>query len=236
MPKGRLSEHHVQEAALHFLKSFYQQERGAEHVVARKEVVVKPEFGRGRADGLVTFAQPEGGTFVVSLEAKSFNTLRNMLYRYDDGPWFLHGAVAGILAASVAWWVTRRVGFWLWRWGVPVGIFAASAVAYLKVTAEFFHYKTVDVVRQLERYPADEQWVACSTDAFKCIPPDHKTEILNKCKTRNLGLLLVSPGAKCKVQCQPALQPLPKKPVDYLERYVRGDAIRKALELRKEQV
>src|SRR3712207_4095992 len=104
MPRGRLNEKHVQQAAVNWLASYYRDKVNVQAAVAEKEVVVraKSKLGWGRADGLIAAQKTDGTVHTAALEAKSARTLLNMSPWYDDERWVLHAAIAGALGLLLA--------------------------------------------------------------------------------------------------------------------------------------
>ena len=74
---------------------------------------------------------------------------------------------------------------------MPIGAFVAAAFAYLFMTAQHARYRLIDVIRQVKRYPANEQWVAVSADAYISLADDLQDALHTDCRREGIGLLRV---------------------------------------------
>lgn len=232
MPRGRLNEKHVQRAALEWLVSYYAGQAGMTAVHAEKETVVsaKSELGSGRADGLVASLMPDGTVHTAALEAKSARTLPNITLRYGDDQWLLHALLAGLLgmavAGSLGWFL---INTWLSRWILPVVAFFAVGFAYLLLTKEAARYRLIDVVRQVKRYPANEQWIAVSADSHNDLDDALQEALLTDCRKEGLGLLRVRSAGRVTLLEKPRSRTPPEGLSDFLTCYARSDLIRQKL-------
>ncbi len=232
MPRGRLNEKYVQQAALKWLASYYADLAGVRAVQAEKETMVSAnsKLGSGRADGLVASLMPDGTVRTAALEAKSARTLPSITLRYGDKQWFLHALVAGLLGTVVAGSIGRFLSdTWLLRWIVPVAAFFAVGFAYLLLTQEHARYRLIDVVRQVKRYPANEQWIAVSADAYNELDDTLQDALLTDCRREGLGLLRVRSANQVTLMEKPRQRTPPKGLDDFLACYARSDAIRRKL-------
>ncbi|NRB65164.1 MAG: hypothetical protein HRU40_19465, partial [Saprospiraceae bacterium] len=92
---GKLSETKVQMVALNYLTQKYRRKAKRNRVFADIEVRTRREAGGGRADGLLAYRNFWGGLRVVSMEAKSYNTL---------------GAIRPRLSYKLLLWNSLRAG------------------------------------------------------------------------------------------------------------------------------
>lgn len=228
MPRGRLSEPYVRDKALEYLKTFYQEEHQTRNVVTKPEAVVRPKYGRGRADGIVAFHREDpGSVFVVSVEAKSVKTIGALVPRERTAYWGFHATLVGLCGLVPSVLFALHTHFWLWRWVLPPVVFFVVAGAYIMFTAQQTRYARFDVVDQVLRYPAHERWLAFSTDAFNWLGHDRRRSLLAKCEKLQIGIVLVSANAPCKVVHRPTSKE--HKAVDYLRCYVKAEEIRQQL-------
>jgi hypothetical protein len=192
MPRGRLNEKHVQRVALEWLASYYADKVGVQAVYAEMETVISAncKLGSGRADGLVASLMPDDTVYTAALEAKSARTLPNIKLRYGDMQWLLHALIAGLLGmvvtGSMGWFFSDS---WWLRWILPPVAFFAAGFAYLLLTTEHARYRLIDVVQQVKRYPANEQWIAVSADAYNELDTALQEALLTDCRNEGLGLL-----------------------------------------------
>ncbi len=232
MPRGRLNEKHVQLAALKWLASYYRDKVGVRAVHAELETVVSAnsKLGSGRADGLVASLMADGTVHTAALEAKSARTLPNIMLRYGDEQWGLHALIVGLLgmavAGSLGWFLSDS---WLLRWIAPVVAFFAVGFAYLLLTQEHARYRLIDVVRQVKRYPANEQWIAVSADAYNRLDDDLQDALLTDCRREGLGVLRVRSANQVIPLEKPRSRTPPKDLGDFLACYARSNVIRRKL-------
>jgi hypothetical protein len=233
VPRGRLNEKHVQQVAVHWLTCHYKCKFGVQSVVPETEVVVraKNKLGAGRADGLVVSLLPDGTVFTAALEAKSARTLLNISPWYDDERWVIHVLIAGILGLLPAGIVGWLLDTWFWMLILPsLGFFGAS-FAYMLLTKEHSRYRPIDVVQQVKRYPADEQWIAVSADAYNLLTAEWQGALRAACRKYGIGLLIVRSAIKISSLEIPRLRKVPRGHIDFLSCYSRAESVRQKLRL-----
>lgn len=235
MPRGRLSEKHVQQVAINQLAAHYQARSDTQAVIAEKEVVVRAgtKLGRGRADGLLVSLRRDGTIYTAALEAKSSRTLLNISPWYDNERWMMHALVAGglgILPAILAGWYA---GGWLWTLVFSIVAFFAVGFAYLLLTKEHSRYKLIDVIQQVKRYPADEHWIALSADAYNLLGPQQETLRLY-CQREGIGLLRINSADRVNYVERPQVR-TSKRGVMFLECYARSETINRKLHAKAEE-
>jgi len=232
MPRGHLNEKHVQREAVQWLTAYYQQRTDVQASVAEIEVVIRStsKLGSGRADGLVVSQLQNGTIYTAAVEAKSIRTMSNIRQRYRNEPWVGHALLAGgvslVLVGVVCWFV----GTGLWLWVLPLIAFLGGGAAYLFLMSEHRLYRTIDVIKQVKRYPAHEQWIALSTDAYNRLARVVQTAFREECRREGIGLLHVRSRQQSAVVELPRPHPVPKGQADFLACYVRGDQIRQTLQ------
>jgi len=223
---------HVQRAAVNWLASYYEDKVGVQAVRAETEVAVRADskLGSGRADGLVAALMADGSLYTATLEAKSTRTLRNFSLRYRDGQWLLHALVAGLVALLVAGSIGWLVGgTWLLRWALPIAAFVAATFAYLFITAQHARYRLIDVIRQVKRYPANEQWVAVSADAYNSLADDLQDALRSDCRREGIGLLQVRSATRVTQLEEPRPRTAPTGLTDFPVCYSRSGVVRQKL-------
>lgn len=245
MARGQLRERYVQRVATAWVAGQYEGRDGVAGVATRLEAVVRPDspHGRGRADGLVVVQHQDGTIWTIAIEAKSSRTLVNLSASLDDDPWLLRGCGAGLVGAIVGGVIGWAIAGWLLATLFAVVGFVALGLGYLKLTENHQHYRFADAVTQVRRYPANERWVAISTDAYnrlgrrlQATGANLQDRVREQCRRDRIGLLRVSSGEQVVVveEARPAATPRPLP--DYLGCYVRGEQLRQTLrEGRREQ-
>ncbi len=232
MSRGRLNKKHVQRVAVYWLASYYATKANVQEVHAGLETAVsaKNRLGTGRADGLVASLMPDGTVHTAVLEAKSARTLPNIMQSYGGGRWLLHVLVVGLLGIVM----TRSLGRFfgdtqLSRWMSPLLAFFAVGFVYLLLTREHARYHLVDVVRQVKRYPANEQWIAVSADAYNELDDALQDAFLTDCRREGFGLLRVRSAGRVTLLEKPRSRTPPEGLSDFLACYARSDLIRRKL-------
>lgn len=220
-----------QRVAVDWLASYYRDSLGVQAIVPETEVRVqaKSKLGFGRADGLVASLLPDGTVYTAALEAKSARTLLNVSPWYDDERWVLHALIAGGLGLLSAGLVGWFVDTWFWMWVFPVLMFLGASFAYLLLTREHSRYRPIDVVQQVKRYPADEQWIAVSADAYNLLDTEWQEALRAACRRESIGLLRVRSTAHCDPLEAPRRRRMPKGHADFLACYARSNDIRRKL-------
>ncbi len=230
MPRGRLNEKYVQRTAVNWLESHYRAQQDVQGVIGEMEVGVrsKSELGSGRADGLIVAQRTDGKIHTASLEAKSSRTFFNIVPTYKDEKWLLHAILVGLIGLLVARYVGWLLNGWFWVWIFPVLVFIAVAFAYLIVTYDVRHYRLIDVIAQVKRYPADERWIAISTDVYNRLNENQET-LRRDCQREGIGLIRVSGGELVNCLEIPKMHRLPKGYNDFLVCYAREKLLRNKL-------
>jgi hypothetical protein len=238
MPSGRLTEKYVQSVAVNWAANYYQQNPDIQIALPHMEVRVssKSRLGRGQADGLIVAQLLDGTIYTISLEAKSSKSRRDIRLWYKDGRWFLHAVLMGgiglVMTGVIAW----SVGGWFWMWIFPLLAFIVMSFAYLAVTLENSHYRSIDVINQVKRYPANEKWIAMSTDAYNLLKPEERKTLRKDCRSEGIGLMRISAGEKVNLLESPVPQDSPTDCRDFLECYARAEAIRRELEDKSREI
>ena len=228
----RLTEKYVQKAALRWLTTQCEQRDDIEAVVSETEVGVKKisKLGRGRADGLIVAKLSDGAIYTVSLEAKSSKTISNINPSYRDEEWLLHTVLAGVVGLILAGIMGWRSGNWFWMWAFPLIVFIVVSVVFAVTTDDLGYYRTIDVISQIRRYPANEQWIAISTDVHNQLSGEEQRRLHVECQRQGIGLVQVSAGEKIRVLGEARPQKSPKGYEDFLECYAREFGLRREVE------
>lgn len=203
-----LLEKTVQKRALAFLETYYNNRFIRRKIFVAAEVRTKRAYGGKRADGLLAFqGRLTGKPYVVSMEAKSIKTLPAIKPYQDMKRWWYNifrfalflGVGTGLF--YIMGQAQNRLTF-----VVPLIWCLCAGLAFGLLTWQSYRHKTVDVITQLKQYPANEQWLAFSKDAFKALN-EEKRKILQKiCQDRGIGLLLIGRNSTIEVLSIPQKQ------------------------------
>lgn len=188
-----LPEKYIQQRAVEFLAAYYQ---NCSHNKKIEHVFEAHTKQNKRADGLIFWERAADKVRVVSVEAKSATTIRNLLTRWDevkiskDGyyvalgimtmlfclaygvfdmrlPYDLPTLLLTFIVLTLVWWLTQ----WMLQTFFP----------------RFF--KTAGVLEQATRYPGNEVWIAIGYDTFKRERAARLKELRIQCRRRKFGLL-----------------------------------------------
>lgn len=225
----RLAESTVQRVALEHLQQYYNRRAWMRKIFAQIEMRTKKEYGSKRADGLIAFRHWLWGTYVISMEAKSYNTLTAMKPYRDDWLFLRNCLWAGLLICilSGAFFWSYRINDGFWQFLLPFNAFLGGAILYGMATFRHFTHKKVDVIRQLQQYPANEQWLAFSQDSLNALAYDKVKKLKKMARSQSIGIIVVQPKGKVKILLKPRMQWGWGK--DYLRFYSRETDIRKII-------
>lgn len=214
---SRLVETTVQAEAIKYLVKRYRPQGRKRKIFAQAEVRTKKKHGSKRADGLLAFRHWLWGTYVVSLEAKSYKTLPAIKPKLDRQLYAFN-----IFKVALAITVASGAFFFLYRWDdgffqfiVPGTVFLLSGAGYAWWSKGHYRHRTLKVVQQITQYPADDRWLAFSKDAFNDLSLEKQDQLRRICRYRGIGLLVVAPNEK------PALLARPKFHWDWWHDYLR---------------
>ena len=226
---AELSEATVQRHAQVFLERYYRRVSRGRRFFSQIEVTTKSRYGSKRADGLLVFRRWLSGTYVVSMEAKSRKTLRAIRPETDWRRWLRN---CGLLAASTAAIITLFSHFFYplsgaLQWLFPLNFGLLLGLLYGLISRSSYRHQMVRVVNQIGQYPANEQWLAFSDDSYRSLSEESRSALLEICRYRGIGVLLVRRGGRIEVVRKP-LRTF-KFWKDYLVYYQKEGEIRRAL-------
>lgn len=232
MPRGRLSERLVQETAIAWLEDYYAQQANVWVTTSRMEKVVKEKtkLGWGRVDGLIAMLTESQSVHVASMEAKSIKTIMNITLNYNDDKWMGHGLVIGFFFSLTGIIMGIILSSWLWAILLSIVLFFLSTILFLWASSESKFYKKLDVVDQIKRYPANEKWLAFSTDLYNQLDKDSLQRLHRDIVRQGIGLLRVSPGRKVIIVEKPRFIDTPERYSCFLDCYAKGADIIQELE------
>jgi uncharacterized membrane protein YiaA len=231
MPRDQLNERYVQSTAVEWLLSELQNQPDVCAAIGRMEVRLNPNVVKlnGRADGLVAVLKQNGDVYTASLEAKSSRTRKNISANYSNIKWAIHILTAGLLCLLLGIYLGTLVNSSFWFWILAIAIPLTGMFVYILITAEHRGYRNTDVIEQVRKYPANEQWIALSTDAFNRLSDGARNLLLQDCQTYNIGLLFVSPGRKVRCVVKPMRKTTVGLSENHLASYASGGEIHREL-------
>lgn len=230
MSKNRLSERTVQIIALEYLVNYYKSTAKKGLIWDKIEVRTKKQFGGFRADGLLAFHRflyPR--PYVVSMESKSFKTLKNLTPYRDYKLWRKNSIWGGFYIC-----VLTGSFFFLWNADntiigllIPILVWLAGTFAYGWVTRNSERHKHMEVIDQILRYPGNEQWLSFSQDSYYAIDGNLQKTMRKLCRNEGIGILIVGANKRVTLVQKPKKHWFSRK--DFLTYYSLEDEIKKAI-------
>ncbi len=215
-----LSESTIKQLGLGFLKSYYRlRPRGMDTVVLTGMDI------RGVddvvADAYLRYTEADGTVFSATLEATSYQTRNEIVYRPRRSHVFWDGLAFGALllpalmsmAHIYGWYPLVGEDFW-----VRVGLLLMTLPLLMGVYALLFQrlprYRYIYAVEQFKQYYADDQWIAYSYDVFVDLKPKYHRELVRQCTRFGFGLVEITSQRKPKLLIAPsrAQNFVPEKP------------------------
>ena len=198
---SRLTERYVQKQSIEFLKDYYENKFDIGVPFSKQEVRTTKEFNGKRADGLLCFNSSKQNEHTVSIEAKSHKTLGSLLAYWNDDKLIKQVLLIALPIGLLTIYFTSSMT-WYWISLIALGSIILSSFIFIIVTAliELDGHKTINVVNQVNQYPANEKWIAISKDSLN-LTDNKKSEFYNrsnfdnftrKCKNQNIGILVVT--------------------------------------------
>lgn len=188
-----MQEKTVQKRAMSFLEKYYDNRLLRRRMFVAEEVRTKRVFGGKRADGLLAYkSRLSAKPFVVSMEAKSLKTLPAIKPYQDMGRWWWNSmrfALFLCFATGLAYIAGQGQTFVAIY--VPIIWCLMAGITFGLLTWSSYRHQTIDVITQLKQYPANEQWLAFSKEAFKALTEEKKQLLTTVCKNRGVGLLII---------------------------------------------
>jgi len=198
---ARLAEITVQKIALEYLRKRCKRRWWIGKIYAQIEARTKRKFGSKRADGLLAFKHWLFGTYVISMEAKSFKTLPAMRPYRDDWRLVKNSLWAGLVICIIsgAFFFSYRLNDGLWQFLIPFNAFLGGAILYGITTFRHYSHKRVDVIDQLQQYPANKQWLAFSQDSVDSLSYQKLKKLKRMARNQGIGILIVRSRKEVKV-------------------------------------
>lgn len=190
----RLIERTVQVAAQKYLENYYKAKARSGKMFSKIEVRTKKEYGGFRADGFLAFKKHwTGELYVVSMESKSYKTLKAIQPYRDSKLWLNNSLWAAFLFSIGTGGAFAIIGFDNAVLGLMffAAMFAIGFLGYGSLTRNSFLHKQIPVLDQVEQYPANEKWISISEDSFEDIDKKGQDAFMSVCKNRGYGLIIV---------------------------------------------
>ena len=225
----KLLEKTVQEKAHHFLRKRYKSKARKGRIFAQLEVRTRLKYGGKRADGVLAFQHWLFGPYVVSMEAKSTKTLSAIKPYRSDWQLVRNSIWMGFLicVTTGAFFALFKMNDGQFQFLIPLNFMVIGGLVYGAVTVSSSKHKRMDVIKQLNQYPANEKWLAFSKDSVFEMNHSKRRKLLNICRRKGVGLLLVKKRGAPEVWTTPRMKW--KWFGDYLSYYSKEKEMRKIL-------
>jgi hypothetical protein len=235
MPRGKLNEIYVQQIAVKWLTKRYQSRSDVQAIVSGLEARINKNspLGRGRADGLIAAQLLNGAIYTVSIEAKSSRTWKAINVQHLYERMLLHAAIFAVLftLALLLLGITTTQAMFL-EVIFPIIAITVAGFCVINFSQLGIGYRETEVVKQAERYPANEKWIALSTDIYNRLVNENQSDHFEKiCLKSGIGLIRVTSSTKCHELVQPKAIPTPKNLDSFLVCYAREQVIRDQIAL-----
>ena len=191
---AKLLERTVQKRALDYLANYYKKKAKRRRLFDKMEVRTKRRYGGKRADGFVAFKRRfRKKVYVVSMESKSYKTQDVINPKRDNKLWIKNSLWLGAyiaLGTGVIFLVNYIEGP-IWSLIYALGTWLVVSLVIGQLTKNSAKNKTMGVLKQIDQYPGNEQWLSTSKDSYDAIPVHLQSAFVKICKARGIGLLLV---------------------------------------------
>jgi hypothetical protein len=191
-----LDEDSIKKAGIRFLKEYYKYRPRTGHTVTSLDQ--KTDDGI-ITDGMFSFVSEEGTPFLATLEATSFDSKNEVLYRrqevllnWDSAVYTAFLVVAFFTFSHYYDWVTINKDGWL------MSIFCLLCVAmggffiFKSIIGGLQRYRYIYAIEQFKKYHADEQWIAIADDVFEENTDSYLKELKTQCVRNGFGLISVN--------------------------------------------
>jgi len=194
----RYVESTVQAIAQDYLRDKYRRKARRRRIYSDIEVRTKPKFGGKRADGFLAFDHWLWGTYVVSMEAKSFKTIPAMTPKVDSRLFLFNCLRAGFIISLLTGtlFVFLNGSASSTELYLPLAVLVCGGIAYGILTRKSFSHKVVDVIKQVRQYPANEYWLAFSQDSLDSLKDERVEHLVEISRNLGIGILVVKPGGR----------------------------------------
>ncbi len=203
-----LTEKIVQETAQAFLYHRYRKKAKSGKIFSKMEARTRKQYGGKRADGLLAFNHYILGPYAVSMEAKSYKTLASMKPVRSDNLLIWNSFKAGLACCILTgmFFAFYRLDDGFMQILLPVNTLVCTAMIYGFFTSNSYRHKTVNVIKQLNQYPANERWLAFSKDSLKSLPKDKLKKLDQICKYKGIGIIVVTKKGRAEVHRSAAMK------------------------------
>jgi|GEM_PF-1826002 len=225
MAKKTLSERFIQDTVAEKINKEYYRRRSA-YVATEAYTKLK------RADVFIAFMRARKRPYVVVVEAKSRSTIHQLKLKETPqrvrwaGRVFTLVLIVGLSAALGYQWYFNALNTLL-----LIGLFLSGSALISRLISHlaFGALGAIPAIEQLERYPANEKWIAVGEDTFA--RPREYDVLYDQCRKLGIGLIVVTARGKMRRR----LTPSPRHAFnDYLSSYGKREQVLEEITRRPE--
>lgn len=226
---AKLKEKFIQAVAIDTLAAYYQNYSNNDKIFAAAEVRTKE---RKRADGLIVWKSTKRKTNVASIEAKSANTLRNLLVKPHRKKILRSSQQLSFALMLMVTILVFGLGYRLVLeplmivMVLVISIVLTILIEKLLYKIQLKQHQKIDVIEQIRQYPANERWIAIGFDSYT--KSEQLATLLKKCEDNGFGLLIVRDEKVTKMELLPRFENYPTGS-DFLRYYQKEKSIRQAI-------
>ncbi|WP_347158146.1 hypothetical protein [Pontibacter chitinilyticus] len=219
-----LRESNIEDFAYEYLYSYYSASHTTKNVLIGKAEKTKQD---ATADGLAALKTAGGDVFIATLNTRHSPKLAALLTKYKNHgiSRLRYGTALFLFAFALV--VGKITGHWALLYVVPVLVALVGLACHSLLEERYLKRKVEQLVDDLKRIPANEQWLGLSVSSLTFRNNALATHLLNVCKRRGIGLITV--GKRAKVVQLHVPRTIPCRRGDFLSYYAAEDQIRKAL-------
>ncbi len=207
-----LSEQEIKKRAVNFLRAYYRYRPFSGSV--RSSIDMQGEGGI-KADGYLAFEQKDGSTFLATVEATSYGSVKEVRYSRQRGQLRWDGAAVSAMGVAGLLFGIHTFGFYFSvHYNILVGILGALSLwligmlLYNMLLRRYKRYRAIYAIEQFKQYHADEQWIAIGEDVFPSLEDEYYKELRRQCVFNGFGLLMISRKGHSRVLVTPSPQEL----------------------------
>ena len=205
-----LDENTIKRAGIRFFKEYYKYRPRTDKTVTSLDQETPDGI---ITDGLFTFNTEDGSPFVATLEATSYDTREEVLFRrqekllsWDATVYTAFLAVVFFTLSHYFNWITIHKNGWTVTIFCLLAILAGGFYIFKSLISGFQRYRYIYAIEQFKKYHADEQWIAIADDVFDENSALHLEELKKQCVRNGFGLISVNHEEQGKNLITPSRQ------------------------------
>lgn len=175
-------------------------------------VVPKVHYYQGvTIDARLAYQQPDLNWFTATIEATSFATAHEVLFRTN---WFrivAFSLLAGLVSVLAVLALAQVQGLNLWAYLGGNAAFGCLALCFfltgllagvVLLARKSFRY--IYAIEQFKRFHAEAQWMAYDAELFRQTPPKYFQELKRQCVQYGFGMMEILPENRVRALIEPS--------------------------------